>query len=199
MTRATQPVSINDISFDALIESSEGLESEVPNYPVETGFWINDSIILRPRKLSMTLFLTNTPVTWRARHGSNPFRVQDVIEKLEELYFSREPVTVSTGEKIYEKMAITTCELPKKKDTGSAMEIPIEFEEIRITESQTTTIPDEYGKSGKTGTNAGAANTTSKAPPSGTAAGEKEGKGDTILMGGYNKKYGSATASGLMK
>ena len=160
MARATQPVGINDVSFDALIDESGTYSADVPTYPTEAGFDVSDTIILKARTLSMTLFLTNTPVTWRERHGSNPSRVQDVIEQLKALYFAKQPVTVVTTDETFQNMAIVSIELSKNKETGTSREIPISFQEIRVTESRTTTIPDSYGKGGATGKNAGTANVT---------------------------------------
>ena len=162
MPYAKQPVSIDGIEFDALMEESKTLEADVPSYPTEAGFSVSDSIILRPLTLSMTLFLTNTPVTWKAKHGASPSRVQDVLKQLEGLYFKKKLVTLSTSEKTYENMAIVSIELTKSKETGTSREIPITFQEIRITESQKTTIPASYGKSGATGKNAGTASTKTK-------------------------------------
>src|SRR5215469_16079972 len=157
MARVKQPVSIDGITFDALIDETKQLTADVPAYPVEKGFEVSDAIILKPLTLSMTLFLTNTPVTWKVRHGSDPSRVQDVIKRLEALYFKKEPVTVETSERTYEDMAILSIELKKSLETGSSREIPISFKQIRVTEAATTTIPASYGKSGATGTNAGTA------------------------------------------
>jgi len=162
MARVRQPVTIDGIGFDALIDESKQYESEVPAYPVERGFEVSDAIILKPITLSMTLFLTNTPVTHRARHGSSPTRVADVSKRLEELYFSREQVTVVTNEREYRNMAIVSFELKKSLETGSSREIPITFQEIRVTEAQTTTIPASFGRSGASGTNAGAASVASR-------------------------------------
>jgi len=108
----------------------------------------------------MTLFLTNTPVTWYERHGSSPARVQDTIRKLKELYFKRELVTVTTTRGVNRNMAITSIELSNKVETGTSREIPITFQEVWVTKTQTTSIPDSYGRGGATGVNAGTANTT---------------------------------------
>ena len=42
MGKAKQPVSINGVEFDALIESEEGYEAQVPEYPTEKGFSVSD-------------------------------------------------------------------------------------------------------------------------------------------------------------
>ena len=67
MARAKQPVSVDDIEFDALIDSEEGYEADVPEYPTEKGFSVSDTIVLKADTLNMTLYVTDTPVTWRKR------------------------------------------------------------------------------------------------------------------------------------
>ena len=166
MDAAMVPTSINGIEFDAHIEDSRTYEADVPSYPVEGGYSVTDSIILKPMPLNMTLIVSSTPVTWRARHGYNPSRVQDVIRQLEGLYFQKEPVTVITPDRVYQNMAITSIEIKKSLEDGNSRVIPISFQEIQITESATTTIPDSYGRSGATGTNAGTASTTSSSASS---------------------------------
>ena len=194
MARATQPVEIEGIAFDALIESSEQLSADAPTYPTEDGFSVSDSIILKPLTLSMTLYLTNTPVTWRNRNGVSTSRVQDVIKKLEELYFEKKTVTITTSEKTYYNMAILSLELTKNKETGTSREIPISFQQVRIAEAKTTTIPDSYGKSGATGANAGTASTTESVKGSGSSTnstGSEQSKGSLA--------YNAALSAGLFK
>ena len=70
MARAKQPVSIDGIEFDALIDQSIDYSAEVPEYPTEEGFSVSDTIVLKPETISMTLFVTDTPVTWKQRFGS---------------------------------------------------------------------------------------------------------------------------------
>ena len=70
MARAKQPVSVGGIEFDALLESEEGYEADVPEYPTEAGFNVTAAFILKADTLTMTLFVTDTPVTWRNRTGS---------------------------------------------------------------------------------------------------------------------------------
>ena len=197
MARATQPVSIECddfiIEFDALMEESKTLETEVPQYPTEEGFVISDSIILQPITLSMTLYVTNTPVTWKGIHTPSPTRVQDVLSEIEELYYTKTPVTVTTSEESFFNMAITSIEFTKNLENGTSREIPISFQEIRVTQAQTTTIPESYGKSGKTGKNAGTAKTKS----SGTGAGSGSGGGSGSEGSNPSDAYALAKGGGL--
>ena len=205
MARAKQPVSINGIEFDALIDESRTLEATVPEYSVESGFSVSDAIILNPEKLSMTLFVTNTPVTWYSRHGGDRNRVDNVVKQLEELYFAAEPVTIVTSDATYTNMAIESLSFSKSLEVGYAREIPISFKKIRVTSAKTTTIPDSYGKSGATGASAGTASTSSGSSGGGSSGGGSGGSsGSSSGSSGSNGNskssilYSAANSMGLM-
>lgn len=190
MARAKQPVSINDIEFDALIEENLTLEATVPEYSVESGYSVSDAIILSPEKLNMVLFVTDTPVTWHKRHGSERGRTEAIVKRLQEMYYKSTPVTVTTSDKTYTDMAIESISFSKTVEIGYAREIPISFKKIRITKAQTTTIPDSYGKSGITGEQSGTANTTTAQSESNDK--DDNGKKSSIL-------YNIGKSIGLIK
>lgn len=197
MARAKQPVSVNGVEFDALMDETRGFEATVPEYAVEKGFNVSDAIILGSETLNMTLFLTNTPVTWHRRHGSDQNRVESVVKQLQELYYGKKPVTVVTSDATFTSMAITSLTISKSLETGYAREIPISFKKIRVTQAATTTIPASYGKSGASGTQAGTANTS--AGSSGGSGGGSGSKGNSSK--GESKSsilYGAAKGVGLV-
>lgn len=186
--KAIRPVSIGGIEFDALIEENLTLEAQVPEYPTEEGFSVSDNITLKPEVLSMILYVTDTPVTWRNRHGSRPGRAESVVRRLKSLYFSRRLITVSTTGTVYRSMAITNLSIAKSKEVGYAREIPITLTKVVVTSSSTVTIPAGYGKSGATGASAGAANTTTANSGSASAG---QGSSGSIL-------YNAASSFGLL-
>lgn len=194
MGKATQPVSINGLEFDALIDESRTLEATVPEYSVESGFSVSDSVILNPEKLSMTLFVTNTPVTWYRRHGASPTRVDSVVKQLEELYFAKEPVTIVTSDATYTSMAIESITISKSLEIGYARQIPISFKKIRVTTAKTTTIPDSYGKSGATAASAGTASTSTGSSGGGSGSGSGSGGGSSGA-GGSSGSNGNSKSS----
>ena len=194
MGKATQPVSINGLEFDALIDESRTLEATVPEYSVESGFSVSDSVILNPEKLSMTLFVTNTPVTWYRRHGASPTRVDNVVKQLEELYFAKEPVTIVTSDATYTSMAIESITISKSLEIGYARQIPISFKKIRVTRAKTTTIPDSYGKSGATAASAGTASTSTGSSGGGSGSGSGSGGGSSGA-GGSSGSNGNSKSS----
>lgn len=192
MARAKQPVSIDGIEFDALLDQSMDYEADVPEYTTEKGFSVSDNISLKPETLSMTLYVSDTPVTWKSRFGSGKGRVEKVVKQLQDLYFAKKVVTVVTSDAVFDSMAITSISISKSADVGYAREIPISLKKIIVTESSTTSIPDSYGKSGTTGASAGSANTTagnsgnSSNSGSGKNGNSDSGKNGSILYNAAN-------------
>lgn len=161
MARAKQPVSIDGIEFDALLEQNRDYEADVPEYATEKGFSVSDTIVLKAETISMTLYVTDTPVTWRNRFGSGGGRVESVVKRLEQLYFAKKVFTVVTSDAVYDNMVLTSMSISKSSDVGYAREIPISLKKIIVTESKTVTIPASYGKSGTSSASAGTASTSS--------------------------------------
>ena len=190
MAKATRPVTVAGIAFDALLEEEYVFSADAPEYPVEDEFTVSDTIILKPLILSMTLYVSDMPVTWENRgHGGNGWTDQ-VLQRLENLYFSKETVTVVTSSKTYRNMAIQSISISKAAGQGSARAIPISFKEIRTVRSRTTTVPASYRRSGESGANAGTASVTaSPTPPSNKS---NSGSSGSIL-------YNLATSAGLLR
>lgn len=157
MGKAVRPVSINGLEFDALISEDRSFEASIPSFVVENGFPVSDTIITNPETLAMTLFVTDTPVTWR-NHGGVGW-TEHICSLLEEIFFSRTLVTIVTSDRTYRNMAIESLGLSKNIDTGYAREIPISFKQVRMTTAKTTFLPSYYGKSGDSMEPAGTANT----------------------------------------
>lgn len=154
-----QPVNIGGIECDALIHHELQLENQIPDYPVEEGFSVQDTIIQNPKTLTLTVVVTNTPITFR-EHAS-PNRVQEIAERFQELYKSRQLITVTSSKGVFQNMGITSISLPYDVSTKTSLEIPITLKEVLTTTAKTVAIPSEYGRGGDTGTTAGTASTSS--------------------------------------
>ncbi len=185
-----RPCSINGIEFDALISESRTLTSEVPEYAVESGFSVSDNISIKPMVIEITANLTNTPVTWLDSHGTG--RVDAVVAQLENLYFSRQLVTVATSTDTYKNMAITTLSVPKDTENMTSRDIRMTLKEVTIVSSQTTTIPASYVRGGDTGANAGTSGTGNRSSSGATSGSAGSGKAESeekasILYNFFNK------------
>lgn len=102
--RPTTPVSVAGIEFPAMLDETQTYTSSIPDYPVETGFTVSDSIIIQPMELPLTLLLSDTPLTWRGRVRS----MAEAESMLKELYFSKTPFSVTTPSGTFDNMGITS-------------------------------------------------------------------------------------------
>lgn len=198
MARAKQPVRIDDIEFDALIDSDESYEADVPEYPTEKGFAVSDTIVLKADTLSMTLYVTDTPVTWRARTGSGPGKTESVVHRLKDLYFAKKVLEITTTDCAYSNMVITSMSIRKSAEVGYAREIPIAFKKIAVTETATAKIPDSYGKSGTTGKAAGNASITAANSAAGSGSSGGDSTGSSSGGGKGSLLYNAASNFGLL-
>lgn len=155
-----KPVAIAGIEFDALIEQQKTMSASIPVYPVEEGFPVSDTITLDPLTLQMTLFVTNTPVTWLKRHGHSQKRVRQICKKLEDLWLERKLVKIVTPDAIYKNMGITSISIKKSADLGYSREVSITAQKVRKTKKKTVKIPKYALKSGETKAKAGTAQTS---------------------------------------
>lgn len=148
--KAIEPVSINGVEFDAVIERQEQMSATVPQYPTENGVSISDNVALDAMELTMTLYLTATPITWASRHGTGEEHIDATCEKLRKQYASREPLEVVTSNRTYSSMVIKQMQFKKSEDIGMAMEIPITLTQVTTTSSEKVNIPAGLGKGGTT-------------------------------------------------
>ncbi len=195
-----KPVSIWGIEFDALIDETKNLSATIPTYPVEKGFPVSDTIILEPISIQMTLYVSNTPVTWLYRHGSSTDRVNKICDLLEQKWLKKQLAKIVTTEAIYKDMGITSISIKKSHDIGYAREISISAQKVRITKRKTVKIPSYVLKSGETKANAGTASTSTSSSKSSTGSGSggSGGAGGSFSSGGSGGG-GSSGNSGAKK
>lgn len=160
MKKNLQPVSVAGIEFDALIEEQKTLSATIPSYPVEDGFPVSDTIILDPISISMTLYVSNTPVTWLKRHGSSSDRVQMICDEIENMWLEKQLVKIVTNDTVYTDMGLTSISIKKSKEIGYAREISLQAQKVYQTKRKTVTVPSYILKSGETQASAGSASTT---------------------------------------
>ena len=199
-----RPVSVSGIEFDALIDETKTMSATVPAYPVEDGFPVSDTIILNPLTVSMTLYVSNTPVTWLYRHGNSNNRVLEICNQIESLWMDKTPVKIVTTDAIYTDMAITNISVKKSRDIGYAREISLTAQKIRITSRQTVDIPSYILKSGATEASAGTASTSKTSNKidsrtTGSVGSSKSGSSSKSASDGSSKSSGGSGGSSSKK
>ena len=172
-----KPVAIDGITFDAMLNEQKNLNATIPQYPVESGFPVSDTIILEPLSLQLTLYISNTPVTFLYRHSNSMDRVKKICEQIEKLWLSKKLVKIVTADTIYTDMGLTSISIKKSKELGYAREISITAVKVRITNTKTASIPDYVLKSGKSMANAGKADTTTTSQRKASNDGDEAGNG----------------------
>lgn len=199
--RNIQPVSVAGIEFPAMLDETQTFTSDIPEYPVETGFVISDNITLQPMELPLTLLLSDTPLTWRGRVRS----MSEAESMLKELYFSKTPFTVVTPSGTFESMGITSMQIKRSYENGYNKEVSLSLKQINVTATKTASIPDSYGKSGATGANAGTASTSagSTSTGGGSSGGGSGGSGSSGGSSSGKQSSGSilynvASSAGLI-
>lgn len=191
-----KPVSVWGIEFDALIDETKTMTSTIPEYPVESGFSVSDTIINDPIQVQMTLFLSNTPVTWLYRHGSSSDRVRRVCEMIEKKWFQKKLTKIVTSDAIYTNMGLTSISIKKSSDIGYAREISISAKKVRKTKRKTVNIPTYVLKAGESMADAGKASTSKSSAKSSSGASSSN---SSSSGGGSNKGSSSSKNSSNSK
>lgn len=195
-----KPVSVWGIEFDALIDESKNLSSTIPEYPVESGFSVSDTIINSPIQVSMTLYLSNTPVTWLYRHGNSKDRVRKVCEQIEQKWFDKKLTKIVTSDTTYTNMGIESISIKKSADIGYAREISITAKKVRITKRSTVRVPKYVLKAGESMADAGKTSTSSTSAKSSSGASSSSSSAASISSSssskaGKNKSNAKKSAS----
>lgn len=203
-----KPVSIAGIEFDALIDQQKTMSASIPAYPVEKGFPVSDTIILDPLTLQMTLFVTNTPVTWLKRHGASGGRVDEVCARLEDMWMDKKTVKIVTPDAVYTNMGITSISIKKSAELGHSREVQITAQKIRKTKKKTVKVPVYKPKSGRTGTKTGKSQTSPDSRRSDSSAGASvssasqassgASSGNSASKKGQSVLYGAAKGLGFL-
>ena len=181
-----KPVAIDGITFDAMLNEQKNYNATIPQYPVESGFPISDTIILEPLSIQLTLYISNTPVTFLYRHSNSMDRVKKICEQIEKLWLSKKLVKIVTPDTIYTDMGLTSISIKKSKELGYAREISITATKVRITNTKTASIPDYVLKSGQSMANAGKSDTKSSKKKGGGEEEANNSAGVAASGGGGN-------------
>lgn len=198
MSRSLKPVTIAGIEGDALISENISYSADIPEYPVEKGYNVSDTITLKPLELSITVYISDSPATWRSRKGHTPSagRTKKICERFEKLYFQRKLIKVVTTDKIYTNMGITSMAISHSSEIGYARQIQLSLKKVYVTKRKTVYIPNYILQSGTTKSNAGSATTSSSSSNSTSSSGSSgSGSGSS---GSKNSNSSSSKKSSIL-
>lgn len=181
--KVKKPASLGTLEFDAIIERSETLESEVPQYATESGYSISDNICLKAVSLDVEAVFSNSPVTWSKEHTASSTRVEMMCEELRKLWKQRAILTFTVGGDVYENMCIESCTLPKKVETGSSVYVQMTLTQVTITNSEAVTIDIKYARGGTSSKNTGSGQSKSSSTSSKSSGTTKRSVACSIGIG----------------
>ena len=148
---------LDSVVMDATLNETHTSTAQVTDHPVEDGSAISDHIIQRPDEIDIVGIVSNTPIEIIERIGNilaggvsgpagaasaafDPHRAEDAYEALLELKTTGALITITTGLRTYEKMAITRVAVSKDAATGDAVPLSISAREVRTVEGAAVEI-----------------------------------------------------------
>lgn len=147
----TQDV-ITEIPLDARVGSTYRFQSEVTEFPIESGATITDHVHLRPDEIQVEGIVSDTPVnelpTYLGLRGDEEvqtagLRSQTAFDALFICWRDRIPLTVVTEYLIYDDMIVESFEIPKGPDRGEAIWFSMTLRKIVTVETLTAALPPE--------------------------------------------------------
>lgn len=130
------------IQFDAIIDENHERDSQITSFPIEDGAEASDHIIINPERISITGFITNTPAIILGA-GASSDNVQNAVDVLEDLWQSKELMTVVSDLKVYSDMAIESLSFPRDQRTGQALEFRVSLKKINKVSTELVLMPND--------------------------------------------------------
>lgn len=146
------PSLIGDIPIDLVISYTPGFSAEITRHPVESGFQVTDARIIQPDFLTMECVFTDPEysginIAKQAISGvlgaSLTTSWRDKRDRLYEIANSDEVITVFTPSAAHDSMLISDIRPDITSSTSNAFFFTIDFEKVRIVDSEISLIDEK--------------------------------------------------------
>lgn len=129
--------------FDATFSEKHEIEAEITQNPVETGVNIADHMFMKPRKVTISAGVSDTPLktVQGDQFSGGSSRSQKAFDLLTQMQASFEPFNVQTGLKLYENFVCKRITCEQDKDTPFVFVFEAELEEVIFVSTQMVTLP----------------------------------------------------------
>lgn len=140
-----QLVAIDDYLIDCSLSEQHSFESDVTEYPVESGGNITDNIRPLPITVEMECIVSNTPlgqlVGVRNMVQSDdglfsPWPAEEAYQLLLTIREQRKPVTIRTSLQTFENMALKSLSIPRASGRGDELRFTASFVQITAVENK---------------------------------------------------------------
>lgn len=182
---ALLPRNIAGLVFDGTYEETHYSELEITDNPVESGSAVTDHAYVKPYRLRVRVGVTNTPLYSDPLDvfGVGDSRVKTAWKIMQDLQSLREPFAINTGLKLYENMLLVSLNCPQDVNSANAIEMAMEFREVKIVNTQIVTYPPRA--KGKASNNASKkkekGEQQGKEPPAASSSGAESPQKQSVL------------------
>lgn len=132
----SQLVMIDDFLMDVVLHEDHKFESDVTEYPVESGSTISDNVRPRPIVITMECLVSNSPIGFlSSRHpnapgGGSSDPADDAYEHLQKIRDRRNPVTIRTSLRTFDNMVLKDLSIPRSQGRGDELRFTATFQQI---------------------------------------------------------------------
>lgn len=132
------PSQLGLLTVDVTIDESHEFGAEVTNWPIEGGALITDHVRLQPRSLTITGFVSDTPLN-AVGLSLGQSRAASAFFILEQMWQARVPFVVVSQLRVYRNMVIESLSVPKARE--QAIRFTCKMREVEIVSGQNTLLP----------------------------------------------------------
>jgi hypothetical protein len=120
------------VEFDCVEKETHQLQNKLTDYPVEQGANITDHSRPEPRRVTLDIIQTNTPLA--GSDGAD--RARDLWKILVDLWRSPKIIELDTARDFYKSMAVESVSALVDAKTSQALVCTVTFKEIIVAQSR---------------------------------------------------------------
>jgi hypothetical protein len=122
----TRKNAIGSLTIEATISENHRASSQVTKQTIEDGSSVSDHIINDPETVTIEGFISNTPIS-----GGFQNNAQNAFDELYRIRENKQLITVVTGYRVYNNMAITNINVPRDRSTGQSIRFTVDLAFVR--------------------------------------------------------------------
>lgn len=134
------------VELDCTESETHQRSAEVTEHPVEKGADIADHVKITPGRLSITGIVSDTQPILVGRRDRSANRSIKAFEAIRDMLHSRRVINVYTALQTWNDMVITGISNAVTAQTGDAVQMTIDFQEVIFATTQTTESAPEPKK-----------------------------------------------------
>lgn len=145
-----QLVLINEFPIDCTLSETHSFDSDVTEFPIESGSVITDNVRLQPMTIDLDCIVSNNPFGEIASNvitqsfspdpdlptqSLNALRSSVAYQRMIDIRDKREPITIRTSRGTFTNMVLKTLGIPRDDKTGDAIRFTAHFIHVVIVEN----------------------------------------------------------------